>query len=176
MAFCFGVIEEMLDVIELESKLESFLEERGFNLVDFQIARFGRSHTFRVFVEHTNGNPADLSDCAWLSPMVSVYLESLGVFSSDSVLEVSSPGLDRIIRKLKDFERFTGHLVKVKVLFEGKRMSVLGRLRGATDDEVALAEIESPKDFLSAPGVRFEEGVLLLPRENIEQVRLKPEV
>ncbi len=166
----------MLDVIELEEKVQNFVEERGFNLVDFQVASLGRAHTYKLFLERLNGEPADLNDCTWLSPMVEAFLEAQGVYEENSVLEVSSPGLDRAIKKDKDFERYSGRNVRVTVFSEGRKLSIVGRLKGIVDGNVAIYGTDFKGKLLDTPGVRVENEVLFVPRELVERVRLKPEI
>lgn len=166
----------MLDAIELEQKLEVFLQDRGFNLVDLHLATSGRSHTFRIFVEHANGTPADLNDCTWLSPMLTVFLEGLGVFYENSVLEVSSPGLDRTIKRDRDFQRYTGRQVRVSLVVEGKKLTILGKLQGLIEGDIAISEVNQDAIPTWLPGVKFEQSVLRLPRNIVEKVRLVPEV
>ncbi len=166
----------MLDVIEIEEKLETFLEDRGFSLVDFHVLGTTGAHIFRIFVERASGQPADLDDCSWLSPMLSVFLESLGVFTEDSTLEVSSPGLDRAIKKEKDFVRYAGKDVKVTVSIEGRKITFIGELVGLVEDAVAVKPFKVESKVLSAPGVYLQGEILRIPREFVLQVRLKPEV
>jgi len=167
---------KMLDVIELENRVAKFLEDRGFSLADFQVSGSGRAHTFRVFVERLNGESADINDCAWLSPVLSVFLESLGVYEANSVLEVSSPGLDRTLKKDSDFERFKGRLVRVTALSAGKKLTIEGTLLGLKDDDIVLMMSPGERVKMSLPGFALIDQELHIRREIVERVRLKPEV
>lgn|GEM_PF-1552795 len=168
--------DTMLDLIEIERELARFLAQQEYGLVDLQVASTGRGRTFRVFVERGEGSPADLADCARLTPMVTLFLGSLGVFTNDCTLEVSSPGLDRVLRNEQDFTRFEGSLVQVSLRIEGRRLSVRGRLQGLRDGMVIVIPSESPRDVESIRGIRREGESLLLPASAVAAVRLEPEV
>lgn len=166
----------MLDLMEIEQELDHFLAQQEYGLVDLQVASSGRGRTFRVFVERAEGTPADLADCTHLAPMLSLFLRSLGIFTSDCSLEISSPGLDRVLRKERDFTRFKGSRVQISLRIEGRRFTMKGVLRGLRDDTIVLGSSGPTSDIEGARGIVREGGLLLLPRDLVSNVRLEPEV
>ena len=165
----------MLDLIELEERLGEFLTENSFGLVDFQVTGSGRGRAFRLFVERMDGSPADLNDCASLSPRVKLFLESNLVFNDDSSLLVSSPGIDRLLKRDIDFERFTGRNVTVSLRIEGQKLTLVGELAAFDDEFLRLKTSELPHEFDGEMGVKTNDGIVTLPRRLIKTVRLKVE-
>jgi ribosome maturation factor RimP len=117
----------------LTALLEQTLASLGFELVDVEMSRGGGM--IRVFVDRPGG--VNVEDCA----AVSNHLTRL--FAVEEVdysrLEVSSPGLDRPLRQPRDFRRFVGERVHVRmrVPVEGRK-NFLGVLRGASEAQVEL--------------------------------------
>ncbi len=118
---------------DLPKLLESTLQGLGYELVDFE--RSGKGPLLRVFIDKPQG--IDVEDCARVSNHLS---RVLAVESIDyGRLEVSSPGLDRLLRKEQDFVRFAGHTarVKLRVPFEGQR-NFMGVLRDTRAGKIEL--------------------------------------
>ena len=141
---------------ELGALLERTVNGLGFELVDAELPRGGG--LIRVFIDKVSG--VKVEDCA----AVSNHLTRL--FAVEAVeysrLEVSSPGLDRPLRQLRDFRRFEGERaqVRMRVPVQGRK-NFIGILRGASDAEVKL-EVD---------------GVLLsLELAQVEKARLVPNV
>lgn len=103
--------------MDLSSLLETTLAGLGYELVD--VERTGRSGLVRVYIDKPGG--INLDDCATVSNHLSHVLTVENV--SYERLEVSSPGLDRPLKKERDFERFAGQKVRVKLRVpqEGQR-------------------------------------------------------
>lgn len=165
----------MLDLIELEEKLGEFLTENSFGLVDFQVTGSGRGRTFRLFVERADGSPVDLNDCAKLSPRVKLFLESNLVFNDDSSLLVSSPGVDRLLKRDVDFERYAGSDVTVSLRIEGRKLTLAGELAACNSESLELRTGGLPPQFDGEMGVKANGGVVSLPRRLIKAVRLRVE-
>lgn len=109
----------------------------GYELVDLRASNGGR--LLRLFIDKAGG--VGVEDCAAVSRQLTRVLEVEGV--DYERLEVSSPGLDRPLRKASDFARFVGHKADVRMRTPdatGRRRFV-GVLRGAEGDRVSL-EVE----------------------------------
>lgn len=94
------------------TEIEPHITELGCELIEVLLGRSGRRCVLRVFVDKPGGVTVD--DCAAVSQVLSPVLDATDLFSASYVLEVSSPGFDRPLRRPKDFERFVGQLVRVK--------------------------------------------------------------
>lgn len=143
-------------MLDLHGLLEQAVSQIGYEMVDLEIS--GRGKLLRLFIDKPGGITID--DCAIVSEHVSHLLAVEHDIDYDR-LEVSSPGLDRVLKKVSDFERFTGNKVQVKlrVPVEGRK-NYVGILRGIEQGAVRLES---------------ESGELQLALENIDKARLSPE-
>lgn len=121
-------------------------------LVDVEFVK-ERDWFLRVYIDKAGG--VDLDDCQAFSEKLGSALDKADVIGDQYILEVSSPGLDRVLKKPRDFVREKGKSVEVKFYapVEGKK-SIVGVLEGADDQSVKL------------------EGQEPLPLKSIAQIRL----
>ena len=96
----------------VEALLTPVLAERGLELTDVEYVR-ERNWFLRIYIDKDGG--VDLNDCQEVSEKVGVLLDEADLISDNYMLEVSSPGLDRVLKKDKDFIRYTGEEVDVKL-------------------------------------------------------------
>lgn len=142
--------------MDLERLLESTLAGLGYEFVSLE--RSGKGKLLRIYIDKPGGISVD--DCAKVSNHLS------RVFAVENIgydrLEISSPGLDRLLRKEQDFARFTGHKarIKMRVPIEGQR-NFVGVLRATREGRV---EIE------------VDGKVLSLDLANLDKARLVPAV
>ena len=103
--------------MEIQDLLEKTLAGMNYELVDFEVA--SQSGLVRILIDAEKG--IGLEDCSLVSSHLSRLFE-IEQFQYDR-LEVSSPGLDRPLKKLADFERFVGEkiVVQFKLAYEGQR-------------------------------------------------------
>lgn len=122
--------------MDIEQLLETTLNGLGYELVDIEISQHNRKRLIRLFIDKAGG--VNIDDCAYVSNHVSRLLAVEMDYDYDR-LEVSSPGLDRPLRKEADFLRFTGETVQLKtrVPLEGRRKFV-GRLAGLADGRIQM--------------------------------------
>jgi ribosome maturation factor RimP len=113
---------------DLEAILETTLSGLGYELVDFE--RSGKGKMLRVFIDKPQG--INLDDCTKVSNHLSRMLPVEGI--DYERLEVSSPGLDRALKKEQDFVKYAGHKARIKTRMpvDGQRnfVGVLGETRG----------------------------------------------
>ena len=86
--------------------------EKGMELVDVEFRKEGVGQVLRLFIDKNGGVTVD--DCALISRELSTLLDINDVIEQKYVLEVSSPGLRRPLKKIEDFKRFEGKLVLIK--------------------------------------------------------------
>lgn len=143
-------------MLYLHTLLEQSLAQIGYELVDLEIS--GRGKLLRLFIDKPEG--VNIDDCALVSEHVSHLLAVENDVDYDR-LEVSSPGLDRVLKKESDFSRFAGNRVqlKMRVPVEGRK-NFTGILRGIDQD---LVQIET------------EAGLQGFALSNIDKARLSPE-
>lgn len=102
---------------QYESRTEKLLlpivEENGFELVDVEYVKEGSSWYLRAYIDKPGGITVD--DCEIVSRKVSDLLDKEDFISDAYILEVSSPGLGRPLKKDKDFERSIGQEVEIRL-------------------------------------------------------------
>ncbi|WP_137719949.1 ribosome maturation factor RimP [Methylobacillus flagellatus] len=147
---------------DLHTLLERSVSQLGFELVDMELSNRGK--LIRLFVDKPEGITID--DCVLVSNHLSNLLAVETSVDYDR-LEVSSPGIDRVLKKIDDFERFSGQRAQIKVrmamqLPDAKepRKKFLGLLRGVEQGDVLI---------------ECEEMQYRIAFSNIDKARLAPE-
>ena len=142
--------------MDLQQILETTLPGMGYELVDVELTAQG---ILRVFIDKEGG--ITVEDCATVSNHLS------RVFMVEDVdykhLEISSPGLDRPLKKAADFVRFTGSMVKLKT-----RLPVDGQKN-------FIGRIESCDDAAQTIGLAFDGKTAQIELSNVDKARIKPE-
>jgi ribosome maturation factor RimP len=132
----------------------------GVDVVDIELAGSVRRPTVRIFVDKEGG--VTLDDCERISRALSAVLDVEDPISTPYVLEVSSPGLDRPLRGLGDFEKCVGKLARVitketiekQTFFVGRILEVKGSMiRLLTENE---KEVEIPFEQVSKARLEIE--------------------
>jgi ribosome maturation factor RimP len=148
-------------MVALAGIVESTLAGMGYELVDTQASGGGR--LLRIFIDRPEGSVAGITvdDCATVSRQLTRVFAVEGI--DYERLEVSSPGLDRPLRKAADFARFAGSKVDVRMRAPDAsgRRRFTGLLRGA-DGAVATVQVEGRDVALNV--------------DDIERARLVPNV
>ena len=124
---------------KLKELAQRAAEPVGCEVAWVELKRRGGSWLFRVFIDGEEG--VGLKDCARVSERLGVLLDVEDPIESRYTLEVSSPGLDRPLWSLKDYQRFTGRLARITTRehLDGKRQ-FRGRLAGVEGDTVLLEQ------------------------------------
>ncbi len=98
--------ERILEIVRLAT------EKNDLELVNIEAVGIGKSQTIRIFIDKPAGITHE--DCAVVSSEIGDLLDAQDLIPDEYILEVSSPGLERELYNLKDFEKFAGSLAKVK--------------------------------------------------------------
>ncbi len=148
--------------MRLESRIVALLEptivELGFELWGVELLSPNHRPTLRLYIENVAGVTVD--DCAVVSRHVSGLLELENAITGEYILEVSSPGIDRLLFKREHYEAYAGEPVEVRLQspFEGRRR-FRGWLRHVEGDDLVV-EVD-----------QFE---YWLPIGSIEKARVQP--
>ncbi|MDY0073560.1 MAG: ribosome maturation factor RimP [Thauera sp.] len=138
----------------VEELIETVVNGLGYELVDVELSPGGR--LLRVFLDIERGITVD--DCATVSNQLQRVFEVENV--DYDRLEVSSPGLDRPLKKAADFTRFSGQTAQIRLSLPiDNQRNFVGVLKGVRDDAVVL---------------EAEQGEVLLPFADIDRARLVP--
>ncbi len=113
------------------------IEDMGFELVRLRL-QGGNTHTLQVMAERPDGG-IEVDECAAISNAISAVLDVEDPLSDTYVLEVGSPGIDRPLTRLKDFEKYEGYDAKVETseLIDGRKR-FKGVLAGVEGEEVLI--------------------------------------
>lgn len=145
-----------------ESRLTELLaptvESLGFELWGLELISPNRRPTLRVYIEHEAGVTVD--DCAEVSRHVSGVLDVEDPIQGEYTLEVSSPGVNRLLFLPEQYARYIGEPIEVRLRFpfEGRR-KFRGWLMGLDNDDVV---------------VRIDDHEFLLPLGSVERARVEP--
>ncbi len=127
-------------VERIKEVVEPMLRSFGVELVEVEYAGSGRSGLLRVFIDKLDKKEGvTLDDCERVSRSLGPVLEIEDLIPHRYTLEVSSPGLDRPLKKKEDFQRSLGKMVRLKTAIprEGQKVFV-GRMADFQGDEVIL--------------------------------------
>ena len=110
----------MKDIKTIEQTVAAALENQGVELVDLIIQNQGRKKLLQFFVDKNGG--VTLDDCATLTDKIDSILEMENLMDGAYILEVSSPGVKRALKKPAHFKKFTGERIRVivKTPIEGR--------------------------------------------------------
>ena len=144
----------------IEEKVENLLKEQiealGYELYDVQYAKEGKDYFLRIFIDNEKG--IDLQDCEKVSNQINPLLDEKDFIKEMYFLEVSSPGIERILRKEKHFEKAKGKEIELKLFkpIEGKK-EYRGILEKWNEETIEL---------------KIEETELKIERRNISLMKL----
>ena len=133
--------------------LTPVIEDMGFEVVRIRLMG-GKSNTLQIMVERPNGG-IEVDECALVSTAVSAVLDVEDPLEDPYALEVSSPGIDRPLTRLKVFENWEGYEARVETteMIDGRRR-FRGLLAGVEGDEV-LVNIEEGGETITV-GLHFD--------------------
>ena len=143
---------------QLAEMIEPTVEMLGYDLWGLELLSPNRRPTLRVFIDGIRGVTVD--DCAEVSRHIGGVLDVEDPFLGEYTLEVSSPGIDRLVFKREQFESYEGEPIEVKLRmpFEGRR-KFRGWFRGLEGDDLI---------------VQVDDHEYLLPLKSVDRARVEP--
>jgi ribosome maturation factor RimP len=149
---------------QLRELLAPVVAGAGYQLWELEYHPRSGGGLLRLYIDSAadSSTGIGLADCERVSRVVSETLDAADPIPSHYTLEVSSPGLDRVLRTREHFERFAGERVRLEMMqpIEGRKRFA-GRLLGVGESDITL-ELES--------------GRISLPIEDIHRARLAPDM
>jgi len=145
-------------IIQIKKLLEPILDENDLELVYIEYRSEGNGCVLRVYIDKENGVTVD--DCSGVSKELGMLLDIHEVITNSYSLEVSSPGLDRQLRGPKDYKRFIGRRIKVKLSNPINKQYVLRMAK--------LAKYENDKVFIEFQGDNFDVPLSNILKANLE--------
>ena len=145
---------------QITDLLRATVDALGFELWGVEYLSQGRHSILRVYIDAENG--ITVEDCARVSEQVGSVLDVEDPITGEYTLEVSSPGMDRLLFRLDQFPGYVGETVelRLRVPFEGRR-KFKGVLTGVEGEDVV---------------VRVDDHEYLLPHSAIDKARIQPRV
>ncbi|MDA8786632.1 ribosome maturation factor RimP [Porticoccaceae bacterium] len=145
--------------IKLRQLLQPAIEALGCELWGLELQAGGKTKLLRIYIDRAGG-AVGIEDCERVSRQSSAVLDVEDVINGEYILEVSSPGMDRPLYELSQYEQFIGEDISLRLRFpyEGRR-NFKGRLTGVDGDEIIV--VATDHEFL-------------FPVEGIEKANVVP--
>lgn len=161
-----GKTAEDLGLLEL---LDPVAEAAGYEIVRLRLMGGDSRRRLQVMAERPADGEMNVEDCAKLSRALSEVLDAADPIAGEYVLEVSSPGVDRPLTRLKDFEAYAGYEVKLELdrMAEGRKR-FRGRLAGVDGQSVAV-DLEGEEHTALVPFAWIAEAKLVLNDELMQR-------
>ena len=143
--------KRVVDVVE--EILTPFVRTQNMEIVDVEFVKEGPYRYLRVTID--KDAPVTLDDCSLVSQYLNSKLDALDPIEEQYFLEITSPGVERVLKKDKEFEKFAGRVVQLKLFhaYEGQK-AIIGTLVGLIDDHIVIeneqmGRLEIPKSKVS---------------------------
>ncbi len=142
---------------KVENLLQSKIKELGYELYDVEYAKEGKNYFLRIFIDKEDG--INLNDCEKVNDGIMELLDEADYIKEQYFLEVSSPGIERVLRKEKHFDMAMGEMVEVKLYKPiDKEKEVEGILTGYDENSIIMT---------------YENDEISIPRTNIALIKTK---
>ncbi len=126
-------------LVKVEEKLLPIINDNGYELVDIEFVKEGPNKYLRVYADKEGGITID--DCEIISRAFEAELEKDDFIEEAYILEVSSPGIDRILKKDFEYIKYKGRLVDIKLYKPiDKVKQFQGKLIGLVDNKIVIEE------------------------------------
>ena len=144
----------------VENLVKSKIEDLGYELYDVQYVKEGQNYILRIFIEKPNGS-IDLNDCEKVNDGINDLLDSANYIKEQYFLEVSSTGVEKILRKDKHLKDNIGNKVQMNLfkqidIFGKKQKEIIGILKKIDENNIIL---------------QLGEGEISINRKDISQIK-----
>lgn len=147
--------KRVVDIVE--EIVTPFLVKNNIELVDVEFIKEGQHRYLRLYLDKETG--ISLDDCQEVSEYLSNRLDELDPIKESYYLEVSSPGIDRPLKRDKDFEKYAGELVEARLYHPIDSQKVIeGKLIGLKNNIIIIE--------------RETKGIIDIPRDKVALVKL----
>jgi ribosome maturation factor RimP len=153
-----GKTAEDLKLLEL---LDPVAEAAGYEIVRLRLMGGAERRRLQIMAEQPDGE-MNVEGCTRLSRAISEVMDAADPISGEYVLEVSSPGVDRPLTRLRDFETYEGHEAKIELdrLAEGRKR-FRGQLAGVEGEQIGI-DLEGEDETAMVPFAWIVEAKLVL--------------
>lgn len=137
------------------------LEKKEFELVDIEFKKEGPHRYLRVYIDKPEG--ITLDDCQKVSEQLSEELDKIDPIEENYFLEISSPGLDRPLKKISDFNKFKGENVEIRLyepidskkILEGELIGFKNDIITIKTENMGLVDIPKEKAITTKLAIKF---------------------
>ncbi len=142
----------------VSAKVTPFLEENNYELVDIEFVKEGPHRYLRVYIDKEGG--VSLDDCQAVSTFLNQKLDEIDPIEENYYLEVSSPGVERTLKKDSDFTKFKGKKIQIKLYqtINGQKI-IIGTLVDYIDKQIIVDS-------------ELVENNIVIPRDKAASVKL----
>lgn len=141
---------------KVEKLVKPIIEKIGYELYDVEYAKEGKNYFLRIFIDNEKG--IDLNDCEKVNDAITDILDEANYIKEQYFLEVSSPGVERVLRKDKHLEQNIGEQINVKLFKkdENGKKEYLGKLKEFDDFKIVIEQ---------------DKNEIQVERKNISQIK-----
>lgn len=151
---------------KIKELIEPILEVKNYELVDIEYKPSPEGMILSIYIDKDGG--VSLKDCEDVSMVLSAVLDAYNFIQEEYILEVSSPGIYRELKKEKDFMRYIGHRIKVK-LYSSLEIPTLGK------QKILIGELKSYSNNLLK--MCLDDGTMVdLDMKLVAKVNLEPNI
>ncbi len=152
------VVDVVSDIVD------KYCKSNDLELVDVEFVKEGPHRYLRIMIDKDGG--VSLDDCGLVSKYLNKKLDDIDPIEENYFLEVTSPGVERELKKDEDYDKYAGKLIQVKLFqpLDGEKV-ISGTLESLTDNKIVInredgSSIEIPKSKAAVVKllVNFEEG------------------
>ena len=131
---------------KVEKLLKGMIESLGYELYDVEYVKEGKNYFLRIYIDKPEG--IDLNDCEKVNDVISDRLDEANYIKEPYFLEVSSPGVERVLRKDKHLEQNMGEEIEIKLFKkdENSKKEYQGILKNFDEDKIILEQIKQGKE------------------------------
>lgn len=142
---------------KVECLLKPIIEKIGYELYDVEYAKEGKNYFLRIFIDSKNG--IDLNDCEKVNNAINDILDEENYIKEQYFLEVSSPGVERILKKDRHLKQNIGKQINIKLFKkdENGAKEYIGKLKEFNEKDITIIQ---------------EENQINIERKNIAQVKI----
>ncbi len=141
---------------KVEKLVKPIIEKIGYELYDVEYAKEGKNYFLRIFIDNEKG--IDLNDCEKVNDRITDILDEENYIKEQYFLEVSSPGIERVLRKDKHLKQNIGEQINIKLFKkdENGKKEYLGKLKEFDDFKIVIEQ---------------DENEIQIERKNISQIK-----
>ncbi len=142
---------------KIEQLVQAKINELGYELYDVEYVKEGKEYFLRIFIDTDKG--IDLNDCEKVNNGIMDLLDEADYIKESYFLEISSPGIERKIRKEKHFDMAMGEAIEVNLYKAMDKKKVIdGVLTGYDEDNIIMT---------------YENDEISIPRKDISHIKIK---